>query len=221
MAVQTKTNSGNTPKKKERNWTQIGIVAFCVLIAVMCVLSFSGVITNIIGGNGNGGASSIVAQPGYPVQVNATLYADDKQVLTGSIAFIAGTESNTSVYLQFEEYDEPFVIYAEEFNQISNGVIGLKPGESRTVAGYPIELEYTKQEFDSGNMGIAFDDVEKGSMLSLGVPYTNDEGESALAMRFGVVTDKTDDKLVIQSGSDRIDILFQGYVQLAPQSTTE
>ena len=41
MAVQKKTNAGDKPEEKKTNWMQIGVIAFCVLMVVMCVLSFA------------------------------------------------------------------------------------------------------------------------------------------------------------------------------------
>jgi len=41
MAVQKKSKKTNSATKKSINWTQVCIVGFCVLIVVMCILSFS------------------------------------------------------------------------------------------------------------------------------------------------------------------------------------
>ena len=39
MAVQKKTNAGDKPaEEKKTNWMQIGVIAFCILMVVMCVL---------------------------------------------------------------------------------------------------------------------------------------------------------------------------------------
>lgn len=215
MAVQTKTSSGNKPKKKDTNWMQIGVVAFCVLVAVMCILSFSGVITNIIGGSGGGTSQSIPAQPGYPVQVNATMYVGEHPIFSGAFAFYAGSQTNESLTFTNEDLKYPLIMYADEFNQISNGVIGLYPGQSTTVAGSGAELSYiyTKEQIDTGDIGVKFDDLKVGTELYLNETYKDELGEDATALRIGVVTQKTDEYVVIQYGSDTITIELIGYVQ--------
>lgn len=214
MAVQKKTGSSDKPKKKEINWMQVGVVAFCVLVVVMCIISFSN-IPNLFSGNNGGTSSNVPAQAGYPVQVNATMYVGNVSTFTGTFALYAGTETNESVYLSSSAYQYPLVMYADEYNQISNGVIGLYPGQSTTVAGSGSQLAYTytKDAINAQEIGATFDELQVGTELYLTETYKDELEEDASAIRIGVVTQKTDDMVVIQYGSDTINIELVGYVQ--------
>ncbi|MDO9522091.1 MAG: hypothetical protein Q7J08_00015 [Methanocorpusculum sp.] len=213
MAVQTKSKSEDKGPKKKINWTQVGVIGFCVLIVFMCIVSFSGLpnaFGNLINGDGTTGTGAVVA--GNPVYVNYTMNIGGSAVFENAMGFNAGSEVNQSLYVSIEGYDYPFVIYATEFNQISSGVIGLIPGESKTVAGSGSNLAYQLTKEEAETSGLVFDDMKVDDRVFITVEYTNEDGEAAKAYRVCVVTAKTDDSLTLQYGTDTIDIKMVGYL---------
>lgn len=213
MAVQTKSKSEDKGPKKNINWTQIGVVGFCVLIVIMCIISFSGLpnaLGNLINGNGAAGTGAVVS--GNPVYVNYTMNVGGSAVFEDSMGFFAGSEANQSLYIAIDGYEYPFVMYPTEFNQISSGVIGLVPGESRTVAGSGSDLAYhmTKEEIETA--GLVFADTNVDDRIFITIDYVNENEEAAKAYRVCVVTEKTADNLTLQYGSDTINIKMVGYL---------
>ena len=170
MAVQTKSKSEDKGPKKKINWIQVGVISFCVLLVFMCIVSFSGLpnaLGNLINGGGVTQTSAVVA--GNPVYVNYTLNTGGSAVFENVMGFEAGAEVNQSLYVNIDGYDHPFVIYASEFNQISAGVIGLVPGESKTVAGSGSNLAYQLTKEETETAGLVFDDITLTTEYSL--PY--------------------------------------------------
>ena len=215
MPVQTKSRNGEKTPKKERNWTQICVIGFCVLLVVMCVVSFSGLpraFGNLINGGGTTTPSTSAVVAGNPVYVNYTLNINGSPVFENALGFYAGSETNESMYVNVTGYSYPFVIYASEINQISSGVIGLSVGESRTVAGSGSDLAYTLTKEGAETAGLVFNETEINDRVFLTTTYTDELGEEEQAYRIGVVTAKTDDGLTIQYGSDTIDIEMVGYL---------
>lgn len=213
MAVQTKSKSEDKGPKKNINWTQVGVIGFCVLIVIMCIVSFSGLpnaLGNLINGNGATGTGAVVS--GNPVYVNYTMNIGGSPVLMSGMGLYAGSQTNQTQYISFEGYTYPFAIYAEEYNQISSGVVGLSPGESRSVAGSGSNLAYAFTKDNITSMGLDFDTLEVKDLLYLNEYYTDDLGEEAIAIRPAMITEKTSDGLTIQYGTDTIDIEMVGYV---------
>ncbi|HJJ51489.1 MAG TPA: hypothetical protein O0X01_08215 [Methanocorpusculum sp.] len=213
MAVQTKSKSEDKGPKKKINWVQIGVIGFCVLLVLMCIVSFSG-LPNALGNliNGGGMTSTDAVVSGNLVYVNYTMNIAGSAVFENAMGFSAGSEVNKSLYVNIEGYEYPFVIYPTEFNQISSGVIGLVPGASKKIAGSGSNLaaQYTKEE--AGVAGLVFDEIKVDGRVFITVDYTNEDGEAAKAYRVGVVTKKTADNLTLQYGSDTIDIQMVGYL---------
>ena len=213
MAVQTKSKSEDKGPKKKINWTQVGVIGFCVLVVFMCIVSFSGLpnaFGNLINGDGVTGTGAVVA--GNPVYANYTLNIGGSAVFENAMGFYAGSDVNQSLYVTVEGYDYPFVIYATEFNQIASGIIGLVPGESTTVAGSGSNLAYQLTKEEAETSGLIFDDTKVNDRVFITVDYTNEDGEAAKAYRVCVVTAKTDDGLTLQYGSDTINIEMVGYL---------
>ncbi len=213
MAVQTKSKSEDKGPKKNINWTQVGVIGFCVLIVIMCIVSFSGLpnaLGNLINGDGVAGTGAVVS--GNPVYVNYTMNIGDSPVLMSGMGLYAGSQTNQTQYISFEGYSYPFAIYADEYNQIASGVIGLSVGESRSVVGFGSNLAYAFTKDNITAMGLDFDTLEVKDMLYLNEYYTDDLGEEAIAIRPALITDKTTDGLTIQYGTDTIDIEMVGYL---------
>ena len=210
MAVQKKSNAGDKPEEKKINWMQVGVVAFCVLMVVMCVLSFAN-FQNFFGGNGTAGA----VEAGNPVAVEYTMYVGGKAVFETIGGFIAGYETNESAYVPIDSSEKPYMVYADEQNAISTAVIGMNAGEEKTIELDGSALKYTYSKEDVEEMGVEFEKLEKGGMLQLDFPYIDDLGELAYAVRTGVITEIDDKELTLQYGTDKIEMTFYSYLQIS------
>ncbi len=213
MTVQTKSKSEDKGPKKKTNWIQVGVISFCVLLVFMCIVSFSGLpnaLGNLINGDDTTGTGAVVA--GNPVCVNYTMNIGDSPVLMSAMALYAGSQTNETQYISFEGYEYPFAIYADEYNQIAAGVVELCVGESRSVAGSGSNLAYAFTKENITSMGLDFDTLEVKDLLYLNEYYTDELGEEAIAVRPAMITEKTTDGLIIQYGTDTIDIEMVGYV---------
>ncbi|MDU9376031.1 hypothetical protein McpSp1_06180 [Methanocorpusculaceae archaeon Sp1] len=232
MAVQTKSNSGDKPQKKDINWTQIGVVCFCVLIVVMCIVSFSGLST-IFNQNGNATPTGGVVEAGNLVEVEYTMYINNTPMVTSSIdvfnassidklpavtqnlGVIAGQQVdvvNGSAILINSSYEYPFRMLNQEYNQIASGVIGLGAGQSRTVqsTGDYFKTVYTKENAEE--MGIDYANWTVGTMGIMNFPTEDATGNVTMAIRPALVTSKTDEEMVLQYGYDTIDMkVIQAY----------
>ena len=210
MAVQKKTNAGDKPEEKKTNWMQIGVIAFCVLMVVMCVLSFAN-FQNFFGGGGSAGP----VEAGNPVAVEYIMYVGDKAVFTSIGGFIAGYETNESAYIPIDNSEKPYMVFADEQNAISTNVIGMNMGDKKTVELDGSALKYTYSKEDVEEMKLDFEKLEKGGMLQLDFPYIDELGELAYAVRTGVITEINDKELVLQYGIDKIEMVFGGYLQIS------
>ncbi len=206
MAVQKKSNAGDKPEEKKINWMQVGVVGFCILIVVMCILSFSN-FQNFFGGNGSSGA----VETGDVVAVEYLMYVGDTPVFTSLGGFVAGYENNQSAYVPIDNSTKPYMVLASEQNAISLGVIGMNLNEEKTVDGSGTQA-YTYTKAQVTEMGVDFDSMKLGDMLQLDFPYVDELGESATAVRTGVITELDAEKVTIQYGSDKIEIRFAGYL---------
>ena len=211
MAVQKKSSAGDKPEEKKTNWMQIGVIAFCVLMVVMCVLSFAN-FQNFFGGNGTAGAAEV----GNPVAVQYTMYIGDKAVFTNIDGFIAGYETNESAYISVANSTVPYIIYASEQNAISAGVLGMNIGEKKTVdgSGSALKITYKKEDVEK-TYDLDFESLEVGDMLQLTFPYIDDLGEVADAFRSAIIVEKDDAGITVQYGTDKIEMTFAGYLQIS------
>lgn len=209
MAVQKKSNAGEKPEEKKINWMQVGVIAFCVLMVVMCVLSFAN-FQNFFGGSGSAGP----AEEGNPVLVQYKMYIGDKAVLEAGGVFVAGYKADNDEHLPIEGLENPYLIYASELNAISNGVIGMNIGESKTVDGSGSKTYYfTKEAAEKG--GIDFEKAVVGGTVGYNEYYEDELGERAQAFRQAIITEKTEDGLTVQYGTDKIEMTFASYMQIS------
>ena len=208
MAVQKKTNAGDKPEEKKTNWMQIGVIAFCVLMVVMCVLSFAN-FQNFFGGGGSAGP----VEAGNPVAVEYIMYVDGKAVRPLFGGIIAGTTVNESLPVQVENITTPYLLYAEEYNAISAGLIGMQAGETKTVSGTgKLTAVFTKEEVEAAKLN--FEEIKIGEKLAYNDYYIDKLGERSPAFRDGIVVEKTDKDLTLQHGTDKIEMMFVGYLQI-------
>lgn len=230
MTVETKTNAGDKPRqKKDINWTQAGVVAFCILIVVMCILSFSN-LSNIF--NQNGSTTGVV-EVGNAVEIEYTMYIGTTPMVTSSLeVFQAAKSSNLLIVTEpidlyagqqtdvvngsknlinsFCKY--PFLMLDQEFNQISSGVIGLGVGQSRTVEGQGsfFQTIYTKEQ--AVEMGIDFANCTVGTTNLMNCQIEGVNNTTTTAIRSALVTNKTDAQMTMQYGYDTIEMkVIQAY----------
>lgn len=226
MAVQTKTNAGNKPRqKKEINWAQIGAVALCVLIAIMCIISFGGIDKLFQGSS----VSSGVIEIGNTADVEYTMYIGDTPMITSSydifqaadaaklpavtsnLRLTAGIQTNETIHVP-TGYEYPFRMFPAEMNQIAAGVIGMGLDETRTLSssgsGYVTQITPEQAE----QMGIDYATWDIGSMGSLNFVDEDADGNETLSIRPALVVEKTDEAMTLQYGYDRIVMkLIAGY----------
>ncbi|MCZ0861183.1 hypothetical protein O0S10_08115 [Methanocorpusculum sp. MG] len=233
MAVQSKSNAGDKPRQKKNiNWTQVGVVAFCVLLVVMCIISFSN-LGNIFNQNG-GTTTSGTLVAGDLAYVDYTMYIGDVPMVTSSLdvfnnspadrlptwtqtlGLVAGQQMdvvNGTPLLINSSYEYPFRMLNQEYNQIATGVVGLAVGESRTVesTGSFFQTTYTKDQAEE--MGIDYANWTVGTMGLMNFPVVNETSNTTtMAIRPALVTNKTADEMVLQYGYDTIEMkVVQAY----------
>ena len=110
-----------------------------------------------------------------------------------------------------------FSLLGFEVNSISAGIVGMRPGEARTVSFAYGEntLEMDVSEEDAAGLGLNFTEWEVGDMVPLGlttspdIPVGNDTAE-APALRIGKITAKTTDSMVITYRYGSADVTLNG-----------
>jgi hypothetical protein len=233
MAVQTKCNVGDKPhQKKDIKWMQVGIVAFCVLLVVMCVISFSN-FGNVFNRNG-GFVTSGALVTGDLAYVDYTMYIGDVPMVTSSLDvfenssahhlpmwtqtldLVAGQQMNVVddyPLLIDSSYEYPFRMLKLEYNQIATGIVGLAVGESKVVesAGSFFQMTYTKDQMEG--MGIDYVNWAVGEVGLMHFPTVNETSNiTTMAVRPALVVDKTADEMIFQYGYDAIEMnVVQAY----------
>lgn len=226
MAVQTKSYPGDKPhQRKNINWTQVGVVAFCILLVVMCIISFSNM-GNIFNQNGGGTTATGTLVAGDIAEVEYTMYIGEVPMVTSSLdifnnsptdrlptwtqnlGLAAGRQVdvvNGTPILINSSYEHPFRMLNQEFNQIATGTVGLAIGESRTVqsTGSYFQTTYTKDQAEQ--MDIDYTNWTVGTMGLMNFPVLNaTSNTTTMAIRPALVTNKTTDEMVLQYGYDTI-----------------
>ena len=138
-----------------------------------------------------------------------------KDVFATIGGFIAGYETNESVYIPIENSEKPYMVFADEQNAISTEVIGMNIGDTKIITRDGSSQKYTYSKEDVEDMGLEFDKLEKGGKLQLDFPYIDELGELAYAVRTGVITEINDKELVLQYGVDEIEMKFVSYLQIS------
>jgi hypothetical protein len=225
MAVQTKSNGGGKPRqKKDINWMQVGVVAFCILLLVMCIISFSN-LGNIFSKN-RGIATFGTLAVNDPAHVDYTMYIDDIPMVTSSadifndspasrlpmwvqsLDLVAGRQmdvANRDHILINSSYEYPFWMMKQEYNQIAAGIVGLSVGGSKTVKslGSSFQMTYTKNQMEE--MGIDYAEWTVGAIGLMNFQIANkNDNETTMVIRPALIIDKTADEIILQYGYDTI-----------------
>ncbi|MDR0439072.1 MAG: hypothetical protein LBH02_02500 [Methanocalculaceae archaeon] len=225
MAVQTKSSVGGKPRqKKDINWMQVGVVSFCILLLVMCIVSFSN-LGNIF--NQKRGVTTFgILGIGDPAHVDYTMYIDDIPMVTSSIDvfsdspacrlpmltqtldLVSGRQmdvADRNPLLINSSYEYPFWMLKQEYNQIATGIVGLAVGESRTVKslGSSFQTTYTKNQMKE--MGIDYADWTIGTIGLMNYQISNENNNTTtMVIRPALVINETADEMIIQYGYDTI-----------------
>ena len=110
-----------------------------------------------------------------------------------------------------------FLLLGFEIDSISAGIVGMRPGEMRTInfACEEDDFEMNLRKEDTEEHGLIFADWEVGDMVPLGlttspdIPVGNDTAE-APALRIGKITAKTTDSMVITYRYGSADVTLNG-----------
>lgn len=224
MPVQTKSKSEGKKNRKEINWMQIGVAAICLLVVVMCILSFAGFQNIFSGGHHQQSTQYIPAPVGYPLMLNVSLLSGDDIILRCvGMPIIAGyTVNNNKPLGSTGDGQKPYVLYPEEYNAISKGVLGMYPGNNVTVNVTSLndyKATFTKSEIMDiiekypNNKYNSYDDINEGTVVTFPETYLDELYEEKDGNRRGVVTYKDSKKVVITPIADKIYIEFWGYIQ--------
>ena len=213
MAVQKKTNTpSETKEKKEINWMQVCVVAFCVLVVAMCIFSFANFQNFFRNGSSGTSTTYVAAETGYPVIVDYSMQINGTDTYKNMrMAVPAGSTVSSTQY--FTDSDgKTYAMQAEEYNAISQGVIGHYPGDTFTVDGPGVDsyISYiTKDDIEA--LGYTYADIKNGTLLQTTMEYTDDDGNTQQATVNAVVTEVFDNAVKVQYGADKIDVTFVGY----------
>jgi hypothetical protein len=207
-----------TPKGDDKAWLKWAYVGVALLVAVAMVGTY---LAPIFGSSqkakvGNTAAIgyTIRGEDGRPIiTTDQNLFSSEYQkgnlvLLTRGLTMPVGARvSGENVAVLPVEYPPDFAdvgLLGFETNAISEGLVGMRPGETKVI-GFSYgenNLEANLSREDADGIGLNFTERKVGDVVALGltkspdIPMGNDTSE-APALRFGKVTEKTDDSLVI------------------------
>lgn len=207
-----------TPKGDDKAWLKWAYVGVALLVAVAMVGTY---LAPIFGSSqkakvGNTAAIgyTIRGEDGRPIiTTDQNLFSSEYQkgnlvLLTRGLTMPVGARvSGENVAVLPVEYPPDFAdvgLLGFETNAISEGLVGMRPGETNVI-GFSYgenNLEANLSREDADGIGLNFTERKVGDVVALGLtkspdlPMGNDTSE-APALRFGKVTEKTDDSLVI------------------------
>ena len=207
-----------TQKGDDKAWLKWAYVGIALLIAVAMVGTY---LAPIFGSSqkakvGNTAAIgyTIRGEDGRPIiTTDQNLFSSEYQkgnlvLLTRGLTMPVGARvSGENVAVLPVEYPPDFAdvgLLGFETNAISEGLVGMRPGETKVI-GFSYgenNLEANLSREDADGIGLNFTERKVGDVVALGLtkspdlPMGNDTSE-APALRFGKVTEKTDDSLVI------------------------
>lgn len=214
-------------EKSRKLWIKILAVGICVVFAAMMIISAMG--SSWI-------SSLAVVKPGDVAVVDYTLKdahgnplvttdaAVYKQALSSGsnilyskqLTVTANQSAASSVY-PVQVYSEgtgwstQFALFANEYDAISNGIVGMRATGQKTIpltANKPMTQVWTADQLEAHKVN--FSAIKVGSVLALGVS-SNPQAEysnstSDYYMRLGEVTNKTADDLTIDFSYPTIDV---------------
>ncbi|HJJ31340.1 MAG TPA: hypothetical protein O0X97_03725 [Methanocorpusculum sp.] len=226
MAVQRKSNSNGPGEKKPINWLQVGVVAFILLVVVMCVLSFSNFSTLFNDNNAGSSAYGNVAEGDHAAVYfatnigNTTTFAympteNNQDVIPYSIYADSNSsivdDDYKSIMIGIGNTSIPYGIYALEQNAIAKGIVGAPYGSTVTIDN-PYYVMVTCTADDLASLGYDIKNVKVGDVLVMFLGYEDVLGDKKSYARNGVVSSIEDDLsgLTLNCGEDTIDVYVYG-----------
>ena len=217
MAVQSKSKVDATGPKKKVNWIQVCVIAFCVIVVVMCILSFSN-FSNFF----NTRYSSGSVAEGDTVSVYCSTVVGDVSTYTLSTTLVAGQTYEENQFIDVDGIEKKFVLYADELTNMAKGIVNQSYGSTILVAGVGTDAEeyattYTKEEFLENSGSITeeeYDAFVPGDILvttdSTAYFITTGEDDSMtidFGVRPAVITAVDSTSITYNIGSDNIAVV--------------
>jgi hypothetical protein len=214
-------------EKSGKLWTKVLAIVAGVLFVVLMVVSSMG----------SSWISSLAAvKPGDVVVVDYTLKdAQGNPLITSSSSLykqLAGEGSSVmyskqltitanqslpkavfpvQVYSEKTGWTNQFAVFANEYDAISTGIVGLKTGGQKTiplVSNKPMTQFWSADQLAKNNMSLS--SMQVGQLISLGV---SDDPEAASAnstaqyyVRIGEITNKTSDGIILDFSYPSVDV---------------
>jgi hypothetical protein len=219
---------GEKKQKEEatKKLKKVLIVGACVLFVVLMVVS----------GMGSGWITGLnTVKPGDTVILDFTLYnsqgnpvlTTDQQLWKKSVASgnsilyaksisVTANQSLAKSLFPVQVYtntgsDMQFAIFTSEFTTITQGIIGMKDNEKKTIvipAKTPMTETWSADTLARQNLSIS--DIRKGDLFTLGVsdnPTAASTNESSFSyIRTGEVTETTNSSVTIDLGYPTVDV---------------
>jgi len=217
---------GEKKKKEEKSkrLKQVLVVGACVLFVVLMVVSAMG----------SGWITGLAAiKPGDSVVLDYTLYNPDGKVIVTSdqqlwkssgnvpllskqLTFIANQSYSghlypVPVYSSGSGWQDQIAFHTAEFTAISQGVVGMKDNEKKTIAlppPVPDTIVYGADELASNDLKIS--DLQKGDLFPLGEsenPATSAANATGpVYMRIGDITGVGPQNVTVDFSYPRIDV---------------
>ncbi len=224
--------SGKSSKKSGPgfNWTKVVIVMVCVAFAGIMIVTSLGSSWLVSLKPAKSGDAALIDvtiwdDQGRPVlTTDQRLYTEKSQ--EGDLVFIAGqltlrantTSDNIIEKIPVYNYNLGngyFGLYNPEFNKISAGLVGMREGETKSIAldkNLGLQWNVTEEEFNS--FGGNFSSVHVGDQLALTIMDSPNIGldentTPVLPLRIAQVTAKDDQELMISLEYSTADITIQ------------
>ncbi|HJJ36409.1 MAG TPA: hypothetical protein O0X27_04445 [Methanocorpusculum sp.] len=225
MPVQKKSNTAGPGEKQKKSWLQIAVVAFIVIVVVMCVLSFSNV-SNFWSNTGTSTVSGGTIAEGDAVAIyfttnigNTTTFSYVGESINDVPPYRIVADSNssiedndyTSIMLSIGNSTIPYGVYAIEQNAIAKELVGKQYGETVEVT-CPFIAYVSCTADDLTSMGYNMSEIEVGDLIPMTLGYTDILGNQEAYLRNGVVSSINEDLsgLILNCGCDTLDVISVG-----------
>ncbi|MFA5332116.1 MAG: hypothetical protein WC342_07030 [Methanoregula sp.] len=195
-------------EKTKKTWSKVAVITLGVLFVVLMVVSSLGMswISSVAGVKSGDVVVidyTILDANGTPI-VTTSQQVYQQVVSSGSSVFVSrqlqliANESATKAIMPIPVYaagtwNNSFALFANEYDAISQGVVGMKVNGQKTISldGKPMEQFWTVDQLEANNMNITRAVV--GEKLALGVSNnpTMSNSSTDYSIRIGEIINKT------------------------------
>jgi len=214
-------------EKSKKLWTKVLVVIVGVVFVVLMVVSSMG--SNWI-------SSLATVSPGDTVVVDYTLRdAQGNAIVTSSSSLykqlasqgnnvlyskqltLTANKTITDPIFPVQVYSEStggtiqFALFASEYNAISNGLVGLRANDQKTISlesDKPMTQFWSVEQLEKNNMSLS--SMSVGQLMALGVSDEPDAGSANSTAqyytRIGEITNKTSEGVTLDFSYPRVDI---------------